>query len=65
MKEELRGRTGLRFLTTFYIFVFHLDMPLRTPLIYLPWRVEAVIQQGRLEVTVFFVLSGFCSRTGT
>jgi peptidoglycan/LPS O-acetylase OafA/YrhL len=59
MKKELRGLTGLRFLAAFYVFVFHLDMPLRTPLTYLPWRVEAFIQQGRLGVTVFFVLSGF------
>lgn len=59
MKEELKGLTGLRFLAAFYVFVFHLDMPMRTPLTYLPWRVEAVIQQGRLGVTVFFVLSGF------
>lgn len=59
MKEELKGLTGLRFLAAFYVFVFHLDMPLRTPLTYLPGRVEAVIQQGRLGVTVFFVLSGF------
>ncbi|MGI4738384.1 MAG: acyltransferase family protein [Janthinobacterium lividum] len=59
MKEELKSLTGLRFLAALYVFVFHLDMPMRTPLTYLPWRVEAVIQQGRLGVTVFFVLSGF------
>jgi peptidoglycan/LPS O-acetylase OafA/YrhL len=57
--KELKQLTGLRFLAAFYVFVFHLDMPMRTPLTYLPWRVEALIQQGRLGVTVFFVLSGF------
>lgn len=59
MKEELRGLTGLRFVAAFYVFVFHLDMPMRTPLTYLPGWLEAIVQQGRLGVTVFFVLSGF------
>ena len=59
MKAELRSLTGLRFLAALYVFAFHLDMPLRTPLSYLPGPVEAVVAQGRLGVTVFFVLSGF------
>ncbi|TDN39328.1 acyltransferase [Hymenobacter sp. UV11] len=57
--RELKGLTGLRFLAAFYVFVFHFDMPHRTPLTYLPSRVEALIQEGRLGVCVFFVLSGF------
>lgn len=57
--KELKELTGLRFLAAFYVFLFHLDMPMRTPLTYLPEPMEAVIQQGRLGVTVFFVLSGF------
>lgn len=57
--RELKGLTGLRFLAAFYVFVFHFDMPHRTPLTYLPGRVETLIQEGRLGVCVFFVLSGF------
>ncbi|MGI4737156.1 MAG: acyltransferase family protein [Janthinobacterium lividum] len=57
--KELRQLTGLRFLAAFYVFIFHLDMPMRTPLTYLPGPVKALIEQGRLGVTVFFVLSGF------
>ncbi|WP_375416121.1 acyltransferase family protein [uncultured Hymenobacter sp.] len=57
--RELKGLTGLRFLAALYVFVFHLDMPHRTPLAYLPARLGNVIQQGRLGVCVFFVLSGF------
>lgn len=57
--RELKGLTGLRFLAALYVFVFHLDMPHRTPLAYLPGRVENVIQEGRLGVCIFFVLSGF------
>lgn len=57
--KELRQLTGLRFLAAFYVFIFHLDMPMRTPLTYLPGPVRAIIEQGRLGVTVFFVLSSF------
>jgi peptidoglycan/LPS O-acetylase OafA/YrhL len=57
--QELKPLTGLRFLAALYVFLFHMDMPIRTPLTYLPARVEAFIQEGQLGVTVFFVLSGF------
>ena len=59
MKTQIKALTGLRFLAAFYVFVFHLDMPARTPLTYLPAGVRALVAQGRLGVTVFFVLSGF------
>lgn len=58
-RRELKGLTGLRFVAALYVFVFHLDMPHRTPLTYLPGRVGNIIQEGRLGVCVFFVLSGF------
>lgn len=59
MKTQIKSLTGLRFLAAFYVFVFHLDMPMRTPFTYLPEWVRALVAQGRLGVTVFFVLSGF------
>jgi peptidoglycan/LPS O-acetylase OafA/YrhL len=59
LPENIKALTGLRFIAAFYIFLFHIDMPYRNPLTYLHPRVEVLIQQGRLGVTLFFVLSGF------
>jgi peptidoglycan/LPS O-acetylase OafA/YrhL len=57
--REIKALTSLRFFAALYVFVFHVDMPFRAPLTYLPWRIEALVQQGRLGVTLFFILSGF------
>ena len=46
--RELKWLTSLRFLAAFYVFVFHLNKPHRTPLTYLPGRVQTLIQEGRL-----------------
>ena len=56
---EIRPLSGFRFLAAFYVFVFHLSMPFRAPLAWLPAPLQHFIEQGRLGVTAFFVLSGF------
>ena len=57
--RPIKTLTGLRFLAACYAFIFHINLPFRTPLTWLPGRIQTVIQQGSLGVTVFFVLSGF------
>ncbi|WP_146895306.1 acyltransferase family protein [Adhaeribacter aerolatus] len=49
--------TGLRFLAAFYVFIFHIHV--RTPLSFLPWYFQNIVNKGALGVTIFFVLSGF------
>ncbi|MET4075320.1 acyltransferase [Hymenobacter sp. UYCo722] len=56
---EIRPLTGLRFLAALYVFIFHIDMPFRTPLTWLPTFIQNILHHGRLGVTLFFVLSGF------
>lgn len=57
--RKIHTLTGLRFLAAFYVFIFHVDMPTRTPLTWLPDWGRTIVRQGFLGVTVFFVLSGF------
>lgn len=57
--RNIKELTGLRFLAAFYVFIFHIDMSIRTPLLYLPDWLKSIVQEGRLGVTLFFVLSGF------
>ncbi|SNC67354.1 Peptidoglycan/LPS O-acetylase OafA/YrhL, contains acyltransferase and SGNH-hydrolase domains [Hymenobacter gelipurpurascens] len=57
--KEVRSLTSLRWFAALFVFFFHVDMAHRTPLTWLPWRLQAIVQQGRLGVCVFFVLSGF------
>lgn len=57
--REIKSLTGLRFLAAFYVFIFHINLPMRTPLHWLAESLQAIIQQGNLGVAVFFVLSGF------
>jgi peptidoglycan/LPS O-acetylase OafA/YrhL len=57
--QKIHTLTGLRFLAAFYVFVFHVNMPIRTPLTWLPRWTQTIIDQGFLGVTLFFVLSGF------
>lgn len=56
---EIRPLTGFRFLAALYVFLFHVDMPFRAPMTWLPQPLQNVIHEGRLGVTAFFVLSGF------
>jgi len=57
--KPIKTLTGLRFLAAFYVFIFHINLPWRAPLTWLPRPIQSVIEQGQLGVTVFFVLSGF------
>ncbi|GAA4496022.1 acyltransferase [Hymenobacter ginsengisoli] len=57
--RQINTLTGLRFLAALYVFIFHINLPFRTPLTYLPSPLRTLIAQGSLGVTIFFVLSGF------
>jgi peptidoglycan/LPS O-acetylase OafA/YrhL len=57
--RKIHTLTGLRFLAAFYVFTFHLNMPHRTPLTWLPRWTQTIVEQGFLGVALFFVLSGF------
>ena len=54
--DEVKALTTLRFFAALWVFIFHID--LRWPL-GLPPPLEALVKQGAVGMTVFFVLSGF------
>ncbi|MGI4863456.1 MAG: acyltransferase family protein [Janthinobacterium lividum] len=56
---KIHTLTGLRFLAAFYVFAFHVHLPMHTPSTWLPSWMQTIISQGFLGVTTFFVLSGF------
>ena len=56
-RAELSALTGIRFLAAFLVFIFHVQLQIGTP--YLKFRIDNIVSQGALGVTLFFVLSGF------
>ncbi|BAY23077.1 putative acyltransferase [Calothrix sp. NIES-2100] len=56
IKQELLPLTSLRFISAFWVFLFHIT--LRWPL-KLPVPVSNIVSQGALGMSIFFILSGF------
>lgn len=56
IKQELLPLTSLRFISAFWVFLFHIT--LRWPL-NLPVPVTNILSQGPLGMSIFFILSGF------
>lgn len=56
MEKELRALTGLRFITAFYVFVFHIHI--RWPLTEVVF-LKKILDQGAIGMSLFFILSGF------
>jgi peptidoglycan/LPS O-acetylase OafA/YrhL len=56
IKTELLPLTSLRFISAFWVFLFHVNS--RWPL-GLPTPIDNIISQGPLGMSIFFVLSGF------
>jgi peptidoglycan/LPS O-acetylase OafA/YrhL len=56
MANEVKALTSLRFVAALWVFIFHID--LRWPLS-LPAPLEAIVKQGAVGMSVFFILSGF------
>lgn len=57
--NEIKPLTGFRFLAALYVFIFHIDLPFRTPLNWIPSPLHTLVSKGQLGVTIFFILSGF------
>ena len=57
--HEIKPLTGFRFLAALYVFLFHLTLPSRSPLLWLPSFLQVLLTKGQIGVVVFFVLSGF------
>ncbi|AFY91606.1 putative acyltransferase [Chamaesiphon minutus PCC 6605] len=56
VKTELLPLTSLRFISAFWVFLFHVNS--RWPLD-LPGPIDNIISQGPLGMSIFFILSGF------
>lgn len=56
IKHELLPLTTLRFISAFWIFLFHIT--LRWP-VDLPVPISNILSQGPLGMSIFFILSGF------
>lgn len=56
IKHELLPLTTLRFISAFWVFLFHIT--LRWPL-NLPVPISNILSQGPLGMSIFFILSGF------
>jgi len=55
-QSEVLSLTGLRFVSAFYVFLFHIHM--RWPLTQEPW-LKGLLDVGAVGMSVFFILSGF------
>jgi peptidoglycan/LPS O-acetylase OafA/YrhL len=56
VKTELLPLTSLRFISAFWVFLFHINSRWS---LYLPVPIDNIIAQGPLGMSIFFILSGF------